>query len=184
MGVPTEDLPVLPSIEAVESWAGTGRVVRAVPHDVATWRLSEPHKAALISCGIPLVDGLVDAASFEADPTMYWLAERSVDPPVIRWVFGAVPDTGQVQEILLPAKETKFVNSSIVHWICSLHLVGTWLSTSSVIERWDENEKAEETALAELADLLQRIKALDPPAYGQGDHRTHFWPGTLDRWLY
>ncbi|WP_433076972.1 SUKH-4 family immunity protein [Dactylosporangium sp. CA-052675] len=179
-----EDLPVPPTFEAVEAWAGTGRVVRAAPQDVAMWRLPEPHKAVLVSCGIPLVDGLVHAASFDAEPTMYRLAERRIDPPAIRWVYGAVPDTGHVQEVLLPAGKTKFVNSSINHWLCSLHMVGTSRSTSTVIGRWDEDEEAEEAALAELADLLQRIKALDPPAYGDGDHCTHFWPGTLDRWLY
>ncbi len=36
-----------------------------------------------------------------------------------------------------------------------------------------------------LADLLQRITHLDPPAHGDvGDHETQFWPAVLDRWLY
>lgn len=42
----------------------------------------------------------------------------------------------------------------------------------------------EDAALGELADLLQWITDLDPPAYGNGDHETHFWPAVLDRWLY
>jgi hypothetical protein len=154
--------------------------VQAAPHEVATWQLPEPDKAALVSCGVPLIDGLVDAAAFDAEPTRYRLAERRM----IDGVYCALPGTGQVQEIQLPTGETRFVNSSIVLWLRSLHLVGTWLSTSTAIERWDEDEAAEDTALAELADLLQQIKTLDPPAYGDGDHRTHFWPGTLDRWLY
>ncbi|MEV4135179.1 SUKH-4 family immunity protein [Dactylosporangium sp. NPDC049742] len=180
----TEDLPTPPDFEAVAAWAGAGRVVQATPRDVAAWRLPEIQKAALVSGGIPLIDGVVDAVSFGTEPAMYRLAERRLDMSAIRWVYGAVPETGHVQEVLLPTNETKFVNSSIIHWLCSLHLVGTWLGTSTVIGRWDEDEEAEEAALAELADLLQQIKALDPPAYGDGYHRTHFWPGILDRWLY
>jgi hypothetical protein len=44
----------------------------------------------------------------------------------------------------------------------------------------------EGVAFVELADLLQRIARLDPPAYGNvgGDHETHIWPAALDRWLY
>ena len=43
----------------------------------------------------------------------------------------------------------------------------------------------EELALAELTDLLEQIACLDPAAYGDvGDHRTHFWPAVLGRWLY
>ena len=79
---------------------------------------------------------------------------------------------------------TSFVNSTITHWLCSLHMVGSWLTSSTVIGRWDEDGQAEEEALAELADLLERIRALDPPAFGDGDRATHFWPAVLDRWLY
>jgi hypothetical protein len=33
--------------------------------------------------------------------------------------------------------------------------------------------------------VLEQIARLDPAAYGDvGDHRTHFWPAVLDRWLY
>lgn len=79
----------------------------------------------------------------------------------------------------------RFVNSSINHWLCSLHLVGTWFSNSTAIRTWDEDGATEDVALAELADLSRRITHLDPPAYGTaGDHETHFWPATLDRWLY
>jgi len=73
-------------------------------------------KTALVSYGMPLIDGVVDAASFAAEPTMYRLAERRADLSAIRWVYGAVPDTGHVQEVLLPANETTFVNSSIIHY--------------------------------------------------------------------
>ncbi|MEV0133009.1 hypothetical protein AB0H83_31665 [Dactylosporangium sp. NPDC050688] len=38
-------------------------------------------------------------------------------------------------------------------------------------------------AWAGIGRVVQ-IKALDPPADGDGDHSTHFWPGVLDRWLH
>ena len=47
----------------------------------------------------------------------------------------------------------RLVNSSILHWQCSLHLVGVWLATSTVIGRWDEDAEAEDAALAVLAAL-------------------------------
>lgn len=161
------------------AWAGTGRVVRATEQDVATWRLPEPQKAALSSSGVPLIDGLVGAVSFEAEPTRYRLA--SADDPL--WGYGAAPGTGEVH-LWSSDGGAAFVNSTIVHWLCSLHMVGSWLTSSTVIDRWDEDGQAEEQALAEIADLLERIRDLDPPAYGDGDHTTHFWPGVLDRWLY
>ncbi|MET8259724.1 SUKH-4 family immunity protein [Micromonospora sp. NPDC005205] len=177
--MPVDDLPLPPAFEAVAAWAGTGRVVRATELDVAKWWLPEQQKAALVSCGVPLIDGLVGAVSFDAEPTMYRLANS--DDPLS--VYGAAPGTGEVQ-IWSPDGSAGFVNSTIVHWLCSLHMVGTWLTNSTVIDRWDEDGRAEEQALAELADLLAGIRDLDPPAFGDGDHTTHFWPGVLDRWLY
>ncbi|PWR15020.1 hypothetical protein DKT69_13170 [Micromonospora sicca] len=179
MGVPVDDLPLPPAFEAVTAWAGAGRVLRAAELDVATWRLPEPQKAALVSCGVPLIDDLVGAVSFHAEPTRYRLAHFDD----LDWVYGAAPGTGEVQ-VWASDGSTRFVNSTINHWLCSLHLVGRWLTSSTVIGRWDEDRQAEEAALAELADLLERIRALDPPAFGDGDHRTHFWPAVLDRWLY
>jgi SUKH-4 immunity protein len=76
------------------------------------------------------------------------------------------------------------VNSTVNHWLCSLHLVGTWLTHSTVIDRWDEDEEAESQALAEIDDLLGRIGAIDPAAIGDGAHATQFWPAVLGRWLY
>ncbi|WP_426503618.1 SUKH-4 family immunity protein [Dactylosporangium sp. McL0621] len=71
----------------------------------------------------------------------------------------------------------RFVNSSVVHWLASLHLVGAWYTTSAAIRTWDEDEETEELALAELDELLQRVAALDPPALGpEGNHGTHLWP--------
>ncbi|NYF60028.1 SUKH-4 family immunity protein [Micromonospora purpureochromogenes] len=177
--MPVDDAPLPPAFEAVTAWAGTGRVMRATELDVATWWLPEPQKAALVSCGVPLIDDLVSAVSFHAEPTMYRLA-NSDD---LDWVYRAAPVTGEVQAWSSDGS-TWFVNSTITHWLCSLHMVGSWLTSSTVIGRWDEDGQAEEEALAELADLLERITALDPPAFGDGDHATHFWPAVLDRWLY
>ncbi|MGW5557637.1 SUKH-4 family immunity protein [Micromonospora sp. NPDC003944] len=177
--MPAGDMPLPPTFEAVTVWAGTGRVVRATELDVARWRLPEAQKAALVSSGVPLIDDLVGAVSFDAEPTSYRLA--TFDDP--GWVYGAAPTTGEVH-LWSADGSTGFVNSTIVHWLCSLHMVGSWLTSSTVIDRWDEDEQAEEQALAELADLLERIRDLDPPAFGDGDHTTHFWPGVLDRWLY
>lgn len=75
------------------AWAGTGRVVRATELDLATWQLPEPQKAALVSSGVPLIDDLVSAVSFHAEPTMYRLANAD-DPD---WVYGAAQGTGEVQ---------------------------------------------------------------------------------------
>jgi hypothetical protein len=177
--VPIDDLPSPPAFAAVTAWAGAGRVVRASEPEVATWRLPEPQKAALISAGVPLVDDLVTAVSFQAEPTAYRLAESDD----LDCVYGAAPGSGAVRASGSDGR-TWFVNSTINHWLCSLHLVGSWLTSSTVISRWDEDGQAERQALAELADLLRRITALDPPAFGDGDHHTHFWPGVLDRWLY
>ncbi|MEU8422395.1 SUKH-4 family immunity protein [Micromonospora sp. NPDC048835] len=177
--MPAGDLPSPPTYAAVTAWAGAGRVVRAPELDVARWRLPEPQKAALVSPGVPLIDDVVGAVSFGAEPTRYRLAALG-NPGC---VYAAVPRTGEVH-LWSSDGSAQFVNSTVVHWLCSLHMVGSWLTSSTVIDRWDEDEQAEEQALAELADLLERIRVLDPPAFGAGDHTTHFWPGTLDRWLY
>ncbi|MFI7430388.1 SUKH-4 family immunity protein [Micromonospora sp. NPDC049836] len=179
VGVSSADLPLPPTCEAVTARAGAGRLVRATELDVATWRLPEPQKAALVSAGVPLVDDLVSAVAFHAEPTRYRLASSDE----LDWVYGAAPGTGEVRAWSSDGSSW-FVNSTINHWLCSLHLVGSWLTSSTVIDRWDEDLPAEEEALAELAALLERIRVLDPPAFGDGDHATHFWPAVLDRWLY
>ncbi|WP_447190410.1 SUKH-4 family immunity protein [Streptosporangium sp. G12] len=177
------DLPSPPSAHALEAWAGVGRVLCAAV-DMAPWRLPEQQKAALVSCGVPLLNGIVDVVSFRAEPTMYRLAGYSLDRQQPGWTYVAVPETGRVLELETSGGSARFVNSSINHWLCSLHLVGTWLAGSTAIQHWDEDETMEELALAELADLLEQIARLDPAAYGDvGDHRTHFWPAVLDRWL-
>ncbi|WP_165969002.1 SUKH-4 family immunity protein [Actinomadura sp. KC06] len=182
--MPSDELPAPPAFEAVISWAGAGRVVRAAESDVATWRLPKPQKAALVSCGIPLIADLVDAVSFNAEPTTYRLARVGDESSDLGWEYAAVPESGKVLQAVSSDGSTKFVNSTINHWLRSLHLVGSHLAASTALSHWDEDDQAEEEALAELADLLDQIRKLDPPAFADGNHQTHFWPATLDRWLY
>ncbi|MEU8242917.1 SUKH-4 family immunity protein [Actinoplanes missouriensis] len=177
--MPTDALPTPPDFEAVENWAGAGRVIRAAGPEVAAWQLPDQQKTALTSSGVPMIDGLVDVVSFQAKPTMYQLAHaRGLDR-----IFGAATATGAVMEHS-PEAGMRFVNSSIVHWLWSLHLVGSWVKGSAALARWDEDAEAEEQTFAEIAALLEQIRALDPPAVGDGSHDKHFWPAVLDRWLY
>ena len=181
------NLPLPPDFESVEAWAGVGRVIRVEASDVSGWRLPARQKAALTSCGVPLLEGVVDVTLFTAEPSdeRYHLAGVGSDPYHAGYTYLAEPETGLVSVLEPSSGHVRFVNSSINHWLCSLHLAGTWFSSSTAIQTWDEDEAMEQAALAELADLLQRITHLDPPAYGAaGDHETHFWPAIIDRWLY
>lgn len=181
---------VPPSFEELAAWAGEGRVVRADPAAITDWRLPEHQKAALISAGIPLIgEGIVSAVAFsemalDDDRSAYRLAMNVDDTwPSLTAIFSAQPVDGSVWET--NGGHRRLVNSSILTWQCSLHLVGVWLATSMVIGRWDEDGDAEEAALAELAGLRDRIREFDPASFGrQGHHDTHYWPAVLDRWLY
>jgi hypothetical protein len=176
--------PAPPDFAALEAWAGAGRVIRADKSELAAWRLREQQKAALVSCGVPLLEGVVDMVSFAAEPGMYRLAGYGHDRHGPGSVYAAEQETGRVLE-LTESGGARLVNSSIAHWLCSLHLVGTWLATSTAIQNWDEDDAMEELALSELADLSTRIARLDPSAHDDnGDHEAHFWPAVLDRWLY
>src|SRR3954462_3801933 len=73
--------PTPPTVEELESWAGPGRVLRATEADLATWRLPQSAKAALILSGVPLLDELVLEVSFRATPTMYRLALECDEGP-------------------------------------------------------------------------------------------------------
>ncbi|MEU4689210.1 SUKH-4 family immunity protein [Actinoplanes sp. NPDC023714] len=177
--MPTDALPQPPEFDAVETWAGAGRVIRAGEPELASWELPEQQKSALVTSGVPIIDGLVDVVSFQVKPTMYQLAQAGGQDRV----FGAAAVTGAVVEHSTEAG-MRFVNSSIVHWLWSLHLVGSWVTGSVALARWDESPEAEEQTFAEIAALLERIRELDPPAVGDGSHDDHFWPAVLDRWLY
>ncbi|GAA2534748.1 SUKH-4 family immunity protein [Winogradskya humida] len=153
-------------------------VVRASKADVAGWLLPEPDRTALITVGVPLIEGLVDGVSFTTEPGAYRLASETGG-----LAYGAVAETGHVIE-LPPHGDERFINSSVTLWLRSLHLVGNHLATSTALDHWDESGEYEDQALAELAGLLNQIRVFDPPAFGDGDHETHFWPAVLDRWLY
>lgn len=136
---------------------------------------------------MPLLEGVIETVLFAAQPldAGYRLAAATdgVEGPEREYV--AEPDTGRVLALDGPSGRVRIVNSSIIHWLWSLHLVGTWYATSTAIQTWDGHAAVEELALTELAGLLDQIRSLDPPAYGKvGDHDTHFWPAALDRWLY
>jgi hypothetical protein len=152
--------------------------------------LPEQEKAALVTTGIPLIgEGIINVVAFtevllDDGGTAYQLA-RDVDDewPSMTRTFMAEPVSG---EVWATRDENRwFVNSSIIDWQCSLHLVGVWLATSTAIGRWDEEGDAEDATLAELAALRDRIREFDPASYGkEGHHATHYWPAVLDRWLY
>ncbi|MET8833182.1 SUKH-4 family immunity protein [Micromonospora sp. NPDC004540] len=125
-----DDLPIPPTLRELETWAGAGRVRRATELDVATWRLPEPQKAALIFSGVPMIEDLVHGVSFQTTPMMYRLAYFDDEDKAFHhaWDYGALPDTGEVREW---GRQTRFVNSTVNHWLCSLHLVGTWVTHSN-----------------------------------------------------
>ena len=178
-----------PSFEELAVWAGEGRVVRADPAAVTNWRLPEQEKAALVSTGIPLIEGIVSVVTFsevvlDDGRAAYQLAMNVDDEwPSVTTAFRAEPVSGEVWATC--GEYRPFVNSSVLDWQRSLHLVGVWLATSTVIGRWDEDGDAEDAALTELAVLRDRIREFDPASYGkEGHHDTRYWPAVLDRWLY
>jgi hypothetical protein len=69
------------------------------------------------------------------------------------YIYLAEPETGWCQYWSHPADG--FVSSSINHWLCSLHLVGTVLELDGD-QTWDEDEAMEHIALALLQPLRPR----------------------------
>jgi hypothetical protein len=181
---------VPPTFEDLAEWAGKGRVVRADPAAIADWLLLEHQKFALVKTGVPLIgEGIVDVVTFTevvlGDGRAGYQLAMSVNDerPGRTTIYSADPGSGQVWETC--RKRHRFVNSSIIEWQCSLHLVGAWLTTSTVIHRWDEDGDSEHAALAELAALRGPHKGVRPSLlWRDGHHDTHYWPAVLDRWLY
>ncbi|WP_406037443.1 SUKH-4 family immunity protein [Micromonospora sp. NBC_00898] len=134
------NLPSPPDFESVEAWAGVGRVIRAGASDVAGWRLPPQQKAALTSCGVPLLEGVVDMTLFAAELRngKYRLAGTRSELYHAGYIYLAEPETGLVSVLQPSSGHLRFVNSSINHWLCSLHLVGMWFSSSTAIQTWDE----------------------------------------------
>lgn len=53
-------------------------VVRATPEDLAGWQLPYLEKMAFIESGVPLIEGIVGAVKFRADPPPYRLGETAM----------------------------------------------------------------------------------------------------------
>lgn len=98
--------------------------------------------------------------------------------PDLRWAFGAEPDTGQVYYVL-PDGQPWFANSSITLWLRTLHHYGLYVTHSPTLSDPDEHE---EEALAELRELAEVLKKIDPPAF-DGYHG-YMWAEFLERWLW
>lgn len=98
--------------------------------------------------------------------------------PGLQWAFGVEPDTGKVHYVL-PDGEAWFANSSIDLWLQTLHHHGRRVSQSPILNDPDEHE---DEALAELSELADELKAIDPPAF-EG-YIDFIWAEFLDRWLW
>ncbi|WP_439145751.1 SUKH-4 family immunity protein [Streptomyces canus] len=92
--------------------------------------------------------------------------------------FGVGPETGTVYYVL-PDGEAWFANSSIDLWLQTLHHYGRRVSQSPLLNDLDEYE---DEALAELSELTDELKAIDPPAF-EG-YIGFIWAEFLDRWLW
>lgn len=87
---------------------------------MAGWQLPQQQKAALISCGVPLLGGIVDTVLFAAEPHdgRYRLAGAKADLYQPGCAYLAEPGTGLVSELEPSSGRVRFVNSSINHWLC------------------------------------------------------------------
>ncbi|WP_202919028.1 SUKH-4 family immunity protein [Saccharothrix deserti] len=182
----TPDPP--PTHDDLTGWAE--HVTRATRDVVATWRLPEDQKSMLVSVGVPVVEGLIECAAFQAEPDpalrtasgipLYRMTvNRQGDPDSgLEWVFGVVPDTGTVYYVL-PDGEAWFANSSVELWLRALHHYGLSVSRSPVLADPDDFE---DEALAELGEIAADLKRIDPPAFD--GHQGLIWPEFLDRWLW
>ncbi|MGP4103554.1 SUKH-4 family immunity protein [Nonomuraea sp. KM90] len=178
------------TFEDLAGWAGAERISRADPDIAAGWRIPEGQKSLLVNVGVPVVDQLIEYVDFQADPdpvlqttsgiSLYRLTGNHHGDIAsgLRWAFGAEPHTGRVCYVL-PDGEAWFANSTIGHWLRTLHYYGLHVSQSPILNDADDHE---DEALAELAELAQKLKEMDPPAF-EG-YRGFIWAEFLDRWLW
>ncbi|MFF8322967.1 SUKH-4 family immunity protein [Streptomyces bobili] len=176
--------------EDLTTWAGAENVTRANPADVASWRIPEHQKALLVNVGVPVVDQLIEYVTFQTDPApalrtasgsvLYQLSRNDHGDlvPGLQWAFGVEPDTGRVYYVL-PDGEAWFANSSIDLWLRTLHHYGRHVSQSPILNDPDEHE---DEALAELRELAEELKGIDPPAF-EG-YVGCIWAEFLERWLW
>ncbi|WP_176731678.1 SUKH-4 family immunity protein [Micromonospora rhizosphaerae] len=116
-------------------------------------------KAALTSCGVPLLEGVVDVTLFAAELRngKYRLAGTRSELYHAGYIYLAEPETGLVSVLQPSSGHLRFVNSSINHWLCLLHLVGMWFSSSTAIQTWDEY------LAKELASRKPSLHRMVPP---------------------
>ncbi|MGH3247050.1 MAG: SUKH-4 family immunity protein [Trebonia sp.] len=178
------------SYEDLIAWAGAEHVTRADPGTVANWRLPENQKSMLVNVGVPVVAQLIEGVAFQAEPgpvlqtasgnLLYRLTRNNHGDlvPGLQWAFGAEPGTSKVCYVL-PDGEAWFANSSIELWLRTLHHYGLHVRQSPILNDPDEHE---DEALAELRDLAEELKEIDPPAF-EG-YYGFIWAEFLERWLW
>lgn len=182
--------------DQLTEWAGLGHVTRAGWDVVADWRIPDSAKAQLVEVGIPVAPRLIERVVMrsEAEPTLltprgplYRLTEQAdPDEPAERSSFGVEPETGAVY-FVMPDGEAWIANSSVGVWLDVLHCYGSRVRVSELLSEPDGpeeyfSEDEEEMALAELNQLAEELKEIDPPAFN--GYEGFLWPGLLDRWLY
>ncbi len=185
-------------------WGSTIPVVRPTAEDVARWRLPAAQLTALLSWGVPQIEDLVETTGFDG----HRLAGRPPEPP-----FVVVPDTGEVLQngCLINSSVELWLRSVglVADWLATSeayeHYDNHGQACAFCAEahcgdkacfyydevHWHDDDAdpgaartVEDRVLDELAALRDRIAVLDPPAVGDGNHANHFWPATLDRWLF
>ena len=174
----------------IAAWAGPAHVTRADPATVLNWQIPEAHKRLLTDVGVPTVDQLIESVAFQPDPDpalqtatgirLYQMTRNHHGNlvPGLTWSFGAAPDTGTVYYVL-PDGEAWFANSSIDHWLRTLHHYGRHVSRSPILSDPDDHE---DEALDELHALAEELKQIDPPAF-EG-YLGYIWAEFLERWLW
>lgn len=182
--------------DQLTEWAGPGHVTRAGQDVVADWRIPGFMKAQLVEVGIPVAPRLIErvVVQSEAEPVLltprgplYRLTEQAdPDDQAEQSSFGVEPETGTVY-FVLPDRKAWFANSGVGAWLDVLHHYGSRVTTSELLSEPDGpeeylSEEEEERALAELNQLAEELRAIDPKAFN--GYEGFLWPGFLDRWLY
>jgi hypothetical protein len=182
--------------DQLTEWAGIGHVTRARREVVAVWRIPDDMKVPLVEVGIPVAPRLIERVVIqrEADPALftsrgplYRLTEDTDPTTPTDWSsFGIEPETGAVH-FVMPDGEAWFANSSVGMWLDVLHRYGSCVTASELLSEPDSpeeylSEEEEEQAFAELNQLAEELKEIDPAAFK--GYEGFLWPGLLDRWLY
>jgi hypothetical protein len=170
------------TFDDLAAWAGAEYVIRADPAAVANWQIPEDQKLILVAVGVPVVDQLIEHVDFQAGPrpalgtrsetSLYRLTRNhhgNIRPGLL-WAFGAEPGTGKVFYVM-PDGDAWFANSTIGLWLQALHHYGLRVSQSPILHDPGQDE---DRALAEIRELAQELKWIDPPAFaGYQDDLRH-----------